>query len=229
MLKIGDRLLSLEDFKRHRQQVQKTGSNKQQRRRRHERHMAAQSRRKADRLARRGLRPPLVCRNGLPFCVFGANGETVARDRGPICIYALIDPRDNTVRYIGKTSSPQHRLRQHIEQESKGRKFKWVTEMKASGVLPRMEILERVPIFEWEAAERRWIAFYSNHGSILNVEIGGRGYLHRYNLEQSYKRKRRPISVSVPLLKLRASTLPDPRKPQRLPGPRGWNEFLMGS
>ena len=33
--------------------------------------------------------------------------------------------------------------------------------------------------------ERRWIAFYANRGALLNVEIGGKGYLHEYLAEQA--------------------------------------------
>ena len=117
---------------------------------------------------------PRVQHNGLPFCTLGSNGEPPVCDRGPVTIYALVDPRDNTVRYVGKTSDPSARLAQHIENTAgKGHKNVWVRDLKASGLRPTMEILERVPVAEWEAAERRWIAFYSTRGSVLNVEIGG--------------------------------------------------------
>jgi hypothetical protein len=162
----------------------------------------------------------MVRRNGLPFCVFGI--EPPFCNRGPISIYALVDPRDNTVRYVGKTSSPRDRLAQHIEWESKGRKGKWVAELKAAGAVPRMEILERVPVGEWEEAERKWIAFYSARGSVLNVEIGGRSYHHG---SARHRTSEGGYSIRVGHV--------DPSRDKRPTAGReeirGWVEFLMGS
>ena len=41
-------------------------------------------------------------------------------------------------------------------------------------------VVTRVTRFGWEDAEKRWIAFYANRGALLNVEIGGKSYLHAY-------------------------------------------------
>lgn len=116
-----------------------------------------------------------VLRNGLPFCVFGL--EPPCCDRGPVAIYVLIDPRDNTVRYVGKTLNPRARLKQHTFGRGNAERDSWVSELRSAGFAPRMEILEKVPISGWEAAERKWIEFYAIRGSVLNIEVGGRGPL----------------------------------------------------
>lgn len=117
-----------------------------------------------------------------PFCVFGDNGETKTT-LGPfpscVAVYALLDPRDNTVRYVGKTTCPELRLREHIESAgNQSRRCRWIADLVAHGMEPTMVILDRVSAARWEHVERRWIAFYSRRGSLYNVEIGGAGYLH---------------------------------------------------
>jgi DNA-binding XRE family transcriptional regulator len=60
-------------------------------------------------------------------------------------IYALIDPRDGTVRYVGVSKEVQTRLAQHIR-ETQNAKREWLSELKESGLSPEVEVLETIEI-----------------------------------------------------------------------------------
>lgn len=124
----------------------------------------------------------IVKPSGKPFCFWGKNGEELthlASFPGCVSIYALIDPRDETVRYVGKTTCPELRLIGHLESAGpETRKSRWLAELSGVCLRPRMVILDNVSAARWESVEKRWIAFYAERGSLYNVEVGGRGYLH---------------------------------------------------
>jgi hypothetical protein len=82
-----------------------------------------------------------------------------------ILIYGLIDPRQQCLRYIGKTHKRREiRLQEHIEAAQAGETahvYRWLRALLKSGHLPDIFVLERVPGTEsWEEAERRQIAFW---------------------------------------------------------------------
>jgi hypothetical protein len=186
MLKIGGRLVTFAQFK-------STGPDrkltKKQRARQQERRQKSKA---------RGilLRPPPVTvpKSDLPFCVFGANGDCAAPAismGGEHHIYALIDPRDQTVRYIGKTTDPTRRLYEHTTNKSSAREVKpWIAELIAAGLAPTMEVLDRASLEEWERAEQYWIGFYSLRGRLLNTEVGGRGYVYKYHKRMRWAKRR---------------------------------------
>lgn len=97
-----------------------------------------------------------------------------------VFLYTLEDPRSpGMVRYIGKTSSPVRRLRSHVSvcsSPSPSHKNSWISGLIASGVTPKMEILEEVPEDEWEEAEVFYIKYLGFLGcDLTNVAVGGRG------------------------------------------------------
>lgn len=57
-------------------------------------------------------------------------------------VYALIDPRDNNIRYIGITYDPDRRLKEHLSNDSNVLKRNWVNELRQFGLTPRMHLLE---------------------------------------------------------------------------------------
>lgn len=74
-------------------------------------------------------------------------------------IYALIDPRNNAVRYVGCAGDIDKRLQEHMRSKNLGLpKYQWLAELKQSGLSPRLEILETVegysPTF---AREEYWV------------------------------------------------------------------------
>lgn len=95
---------------------------------------------------------------------------------GMCVIYALVDPRDNTVRYVGKTEKPGARYTSHIRGDSTYNKrlASWIRNLwRKRRMRPAMVPIETVEEAAWAASERRWIAFYRRRGALFNIEPGG--------------------------------------------------------
>ncbi len=93
-------------------------------------------------------------------------------------IYALVDPRNDEIRYIGKTVRPHQRLRDHINDRGHGNhKSHWIADLRSQGLEPYMVLLEtsfgQAP---WQEAERHWIARGKELGwRLTNSRPGGDG------------------------------------------------------
>lgn len=92
------------------------------------------------------------------------------RENRKVFIYALIDPRNRTIRYVGKTSDLKARLLSHIHRSHISLEA-WITELKEAGVLPVMEILEETIEKKSTKVERKWIAYYSENKMLLNQKF----------------------------------------------------------
>jgi hypothetical protein len=96
-------------------------------------------------------------------------------------IYGLIDPRNQQLRYVGKTScSLSSRLRQHINDAARAKvnlkRFAWLNELRMAGLEPEIFELETVLGAGWQDSERYWIAYFRFIGANLcNATIGGDG------------------------------------------------------
>lgn len=93
-------------------------------------------------------------------------------------IYALIDPRDDSCRYIGMTTDPDRRLREHVRSARFGdcHNFElevWLGDLFRYCMQPRMVILETVERSQWSCAEKWWIAWGRRRGRLYNLENGG--------------------------------------------------------
>lgn len=80
-------------------------------------------------------------------------------------IYALVDPRTDCVRYVGKSDEPKRRYTAHLSPRQlrpKSHKVHWIKELLADGLKPQLILLERVEQPQWENAERKWIGYYKN-------------------------------------------------------------------
>ena len=97
----------------------------------------------------------------------------------PTIIYALLDPRNRAIRYIGKTvSEPLKRWEGHLHQPSHTYKWFWICALKSKGLKPVWQTLEVIPAGEdWEARERAWIARGHAEGwPLTNLTAGGDGW-----------------------------------------------------
>lgn len=56
-------------------------------------------------------------------------------------IYALIDPRDNRVRYIGDSVNVANRVEGHFSNRDNPLIWKWVRELKSVGLMPKVQTL----------------------------------------------------------------------------------------
>ena len=90
-------------------------------------------------------------------------------------IYALVDPRDSRVRYVGKSDDPERRLGQHCQRITGGRLHGWLSKLTQMNLRPCVMILDQVPEAEWPKYERAWIAAMRlKEGKLLtNVHPGG--------------------------------------------------------
>lgn len=99
-------------------------------------------------------------------------------------IYILRDPRDGSVRYVGKTKrSLKQRLKGHINDarlchryRSVSYRDRWIAKLLRNGLAPTIESIEIVHGRDWAAAEMRWIAHFRSLGAKLtNSTDGGEG------------------------------------------------------
>ena len=93
-------------------------------------------------------------------------------------IYCLIDPRDNQIRYIGKSNNPEQRLKNHCNpaRYRPTYKFNWIRKLKQLKLKPILKILEEVDIEIWKQKEKYWIEFYKNEEcNLVNYTDGGDG------------------------------------------------------
>src|SRR5215472_12997401 len=91
-------------------------------------------------------------------------------------IYALIDPRDESVRYIGITDNMPMRFKAHVrEAGSITAKGTWLAELRRYGLQPTVRILEEMRLEKTqrclvEERERYWIrAFEQSGASLTNI------------------------------------------------------------
>jgi hypothetical protein len=130
---------------------------------------------------------------------------------GPVAIYALIDPRDWTVRYVGMTGDPGVRLSQHLaDKRAPLPKREWIAELKSVNLQPLMVVLARASEAAAPDLEREHIAHFSAGGSLYNIgggrpSLGDEALLGRVQIKLTEEEadrfkaaaKRLGISVSV--------------------------------
>ncbi|NDY96256.1 GIY-YIG nuclease family protein [Wenzhouxiangella limi] len=84
---------------------------------------------------------------------------------GRYLIYGLLDPRDQSLRYIGKTHKRRElRLKEHIEEAKEGTHrpvHRWIQELLSEGHEPQIFIWRRIsPEQDWGDAERAAIGYW---------------------------------------------------------------------
>lgn len=92
-------------------------------------------------------------------------------------IYALVDPRTDAVRYIGKAANLRVRLSAHLRDRASTRKARWLRTLIREGLRPTLITLEQ-GAGDWRPAEQRWIAkFKADGANLTNATLGGEGLL----------------------------------------------------
>lgn len=94
---------------------------------------------------------------------------------GQIEIYALIDPRDGSIRYVGKSSCAQRRFKQHLGETRRDYPvYRWIAKLRSMGMKPVLRIERVCEQGEWQEVERALIARERDIGArLLNVAEGG--------------------------------------------------------
>lgn len=95
----------------------------------------------------------------------------------PIYIYALKDPFTDEIRYIGKTINLKRRLSNECRETAKSYRCHWIQSIISRGKKPIQVILETLePDADWQAAEKKWIAYGRAQGwPLTNTTEGGDG------------------------------------------------------
>lgn len=97
-------------------------------------------------------------------------------EENKVFIYALVDPRDGSVRYVGKTKSVKHRLKNHKNENGCLRKNRWIALLKSFGLVPEIIVLEEVFESVWQDKEKWWIKHHKDLGcDLTNLTSGGEG------------------------------------------------------
>lgn len=113
-------------------------------------------------------------------------------------IYILIDPRNNLVRYVGKTNNIKKRYRAHnnITRDKSTHKRNWINELKNIGLKPLMEVIDVVYIDDWPYWESYWINQMKVWGfKLVNSTTGGDGTT--FGNSGSFKKNERGKAVSA--------------------------------
>jgi len=72
-------------------------------------------------------------------------------------IYGLKDPRDGSIRYIGKSEDPERRFKGHLTDKAYSPKTIWLDRLHAEGLQPELVIFDEVSADVWRRVEQRWI------------------------------------------------------------------------
>jgi len=73
-------------------------------------------------------------------------------------IYGLKDPRDGTIRYIGRSVQPERRYQEHLSDRTNRLKASWIDDLRGEELEPTLEILEEVGEEQVASViEARWI------------------------------------------------------------------------
>src|SRR5665213_810766 len=93
-------------------------------------------------------------------------------------IYALCDPDDDSIQYIGQTCNIKTRYANHIRDGGKKVLAKrWVIKLKSKGKFPTIKIIESgLTVKSVDSREIYWIAFYRKiNPKLKNMTTGGDG------------------------------------------------------
>lgn len=95
-----------------------------------------------------------------------------------VYIYALIDPRNDQVRYIGKANNPEERYTNHFNsaRDKNTHKRNWINSVRNDGYRPELLILDQVSVSEWVYWEIFYISLFKTLGfDLVNYTSGGDG------------------------------------------------------
>lgn len=93
-----------------------------------------------------------------------------------IFIYSLIDPKDGSIKYVGKTNNIKKRTREHVRDEENNKKYAWIKSLKKINLQPEVFILEETNLDEANFWEIFWISQCKAWGfELKNMTNGGDG------------------------------------------------------
>lgn len=91
-------------------------------------------------------------------------------------IYILIDPRNDQIRYVGKSNTPGKRFLTHLCDKRKSHVTAWIKQLLEKGLKPNQEIIDEISVNEWQFWEQHYISLYRSWGfNLTNHSLGGFG------------------------------------------------------
>lgn len=112
-----------------------------------------------------------------PHCRECRNESNKQKRVGETCIYALVDPFTDAICYIGKTTNPMLRLREHIAEAKcsphiNPRKARWLLALLSQQAIPKVIILEKTTGEMSALRETYWIQHYRElYPRLLNASL----------------------------------------------------------
>ena len=110
--------------------------------------------------------------------------SSLTQSKKPVYIYALVDPEDNSVFYIGKSENPKSRLSAHLalsKTDNNRHKKNKIAKIKRLGNEPSLVILEKCCADDWKEKERKWIARgRKEKWPLTNIKEGGESTAEDY-------------------------------------------------
>lgn len=95
-------------------------------------------------------------------------------------IYALVDPRDNQIRYIGKTINPKRRLLEHLADSKREFNYRamWIKSLLKENLRPSIKFLKICPLSDFIKYETEYIQLYKSN-KLTNSDETGQGNVGR--------------------------------------------------
>jgi hypothetical protein len=116
-----------------------------------------------------------------------------------VFIYALSDPRNNQIRYIGKSNNPKDRYKNHFNsaRDKNTHKRNWINSLRKDRYRPELIIIDEVPVDSWQYWEKFYISLFKTWGfSLVNYTSGGDG--STFGNKGSFKKGNIPHNKGVP-------------------------------
>lgn len=88
-------------------------------------------------------------------------------------LYVLTDPTTGAVRYLGKSDNPFKRFKSHLRDSTPSHKKSWINSLKSRGLVPHMDLLDEVPVSQWQFWEREYIRVFRAIGIPLVNQCDG--------------------------------------------------------
>lgn len=112
-----------------------------------------------------------IDRPWLPWTTLAEEAALTPPRGGRTKIYALVDPFDDSIRYIGATTkSLRERLDGHLEKPTNARTKKWIRRLQGANLEPEIRLITTSDSME---AEIYWIAWARRRAALLNIDPGG--------------------------------------------------------
>ncbi len=90
---------------------------------------------------------------------------------GYVVIYGLCDSRTGIVKYVGVTSQPSYRFKEHLRGKKASKVKTWLDELKSEKTIPIFIFLDSVHESLAEETELKWITHFNKIAPLINSKL----------------------------------------------------------